>query len=152
MYNKWEAAESRNQILHNRLFLSPMQFGYLSLAIISLNFLHPIICTFRLFRYIITWINEQTKATIQHCFFVPQEKSSDTCPAEEAWEALPEEVQAGELGYWGLLTQQRGVELLFFFDLTFLSSNIDEQSAQSHVLDKMTEEEDDAYDFSTDYV
>ncbi|XP_008511334.1 guanine nucleotide-binding protein-like 3 isoform X2 [Equus przewalskii] len=50
------------------------------------------------------------------------EKSSDTCPAEEAWEALPEEVQA------------------------------DEQSAQSHVLDKMTEEEDDAYDFSTDYV
>ncbi|XP_014648399.1 PREDICTED: guanine nucleotide-binding protein-like 3 isoform X1 [Ceratotherium simum simum] len=50
------------------------------------------------------------------------EKSSDMSPAEEAWEVLPEEFQA------------------------------DEQSAQSYVLDKITEEEDDAYDFSTDYV
>ncbi|XP_057560934.1 guanine nucleotide-binding protein-like 3 isoform X2 [Hippopotamus amphibius kiboko] len=50
------------------------------------------------------------------------EKSSDMSPAEEACKALPEESQAGE------------------------------QSAPSLVLDKMTEEEDDAYDFSTDYV
>lgn len=35
--------------------------------------------------------------------------------------------------------------------LTFLFSNIDE-SALSYISAKMTEEEDDAYDFSTDYV
>ena len=39
----------------------------------------------------------------------------------------------------------------FFLNLTFLS-NIDKQSAPSFVLDKTTEEEDDAYDFSTDCV
>ncbi|XP_061052952.1 guanine nucleotide-binding protein-like 3 [Eubalaena glacialis] len=50
------------------------------------------------------------------------EKSSDMSPAEEACEALPEDSQA------------------------------DKQSAPSFILDKMTEEEDDAYDFSTDYV
>ncbi|XP_058931994.1 guanine nucleotide-binding protein-like 3 [Kogia breviceps] len=50
------------------------------------------------------------------------EKSSDMSPAEEACEALPEESQA------------------------------DKQSAPSFILDKMTEEEDDAYDFSKDYV
>ncbi|XP_045435041.1 guanine nucleotide-binding protein-like 3 isoform X2 [Pipistrellus kuhlii] len=32
------------------------------------------------------------------------------------------------------------------------ASNIDEQSAQSHVLDRKSEEKEDAYDFSTDYV
>lgn len=31
-------------------------------------------------------------------------------------------------------------------------SRADKQSAPSFVLDKMTEEEDDVYDFSTDYV
>ena len=35
---------------------------------------------------------------------------------------------------------------------TFLSSNIDEQSEQPYVLDRVPEEEDDAYNFSTDYV
>ncbi|KAI5174461.1 guanine nucleotide-binding protein-like 3 isoform X1 [Manis pentadactyla] len=50
------------------------------------------------------------------------EKSSDESLAEEAWEALPGESQAVE------------------------------QPAQSHVLDAMAEEEDDAYDFSTDYI
>ncbi|XP_059795871.1 guanine nucleotide-binding protein-like 3 [Balaenoptera ricei] len=50
------------------------------------------------------------------------EKSSDMSPAEEACEALPEDSEA------------------------------DKQSAPSFILDKMTEEEDDAYDFSTDYV
>ncbi|XP_059967569.1 guanine nucleotide-binding protein-like 3 [Mesoplodon densirostris] len=50
------------------------------------------------------------------------EKSSDMSPAEEACEALPEDSQA------------------------------DKQSAPSFILDKVTEEEDDAYDFSTDYV
>ncbi|KAM8758715.1 guanine nucleotide-binding protein-like 3 [Rhynchonycteris naso] len=50
------------------------------------------------------------------------EKNSDVSPAQEAWEALPEESQA------------------------------DEQSAQSYTLERMTEEEDDTYDFSTDYV
>ena len=43
------------------------------------------------------------------------------------------------------------ITFTFFFNLTFLY-NIDKQSAPSFVLDKMTEEEDDAYDFSTDYV
>ncbi|KAM5315428.1 guanine nucleotide-binding protein-like 3 isoform 2-T2 [Glossophaga mutica] len=50
------------------------------------------------------------------------EESSDTSPPKEAWEALPEEAQA------------------------------DEQSEQSHILDRVPEEEDDAYNFSTDYV
>ncbi|KAM9076429.1 guanine nucleotide-binding protein-like 3 [Megaptera novaeangliae] len=50
------------------------------------------------------------------------EKSSDMSPAEEACEALPEDSEA------------------------------DKQSAPSFILDKMSEEEDDAYDFSTDYV
>ncbi|KAB0370376.1 hypothetical protein FD755_018338 [Muntiacus reevesi] len=50
------------------------------------------------------------------------DESLDMSPAEEACEALPEKSQA------------------------------DKQSAPSFVLDKMTEEEDDAYDFSTDYV
>ncbi|XP_019483650.1 PREDICTED: guanine nucleotide-binding protein-like 3 [Hipposideros armiger] len=50
------------------------------------------------------------------------EKSSDMSPVKEAWEVLHEESQA------------------------------DEQSARCYVLDKMTEEEDDAYDFSIDYV
>ncbi|XP_032503682.1 guanine nucleotide-binding protein-like 3 isoform X2 [Phocoena sinus] len=50
------------------------------------------------------------------------EKSSDMFPEEEACEALPEDSQS------------------------------DKQSAPSFILDKMTEEEDDAYDFSTDYV
>ncbi|XP_007451929.1 PREDICTED: guanine nucleotide-binding protein-like 3 [Lipotes vexillifer] len=50
------------------------------------------------------------------------EKSSDMSPAEEACETLPEDSQS------------------------------DKQSAPSFILDKMTEEEDDAYDFSTDYV
>ncbi|KAB0396553.1 hypothetical protein E2I00_008012 [Balaenoptera physalus] len=50
------------------------------------------------------------------------EKSSDMSPAEEACEALPEDSEA------------------------------DKQSAPSFILDKMTEEEDDTYDFSTDYV
>ncbi|TKC41529.1 guanine nucleotide-binding protein-like 3 [Monodon monoceros] len=50
------------------------------------------------------------------------EKSSDMSPEEEACEALPEDSQS------------------------------DKQSAPSFILDKMTEEEDDAYDFSTDYV
>ncbi|XP_026976858.1 guanine nucleotide-binding protein-like 3 [Sagmatias obliquidens] len=48
--------------------------------------------------------------------------SSDMSPEEEACEALPEDCQS------------------------------DKQSAPSFILDKMTEEEDDAYDFSTDYV
>ncbi|XP_036990603.2 guanine nucleotide-binding protein-like 3 isoform X2 [Artibeus jamaicensis] len=50
------------------------------------------------------------------------EKSSDMSPPKEAWEALPEEAQA------------------------------DEQSEQSYVLDRVPEEEDDAYNFNTDYV
>uniref|UniRef100_A0AC11DFW2 G protein nucleolar 3 n=1 Tax=Ovis aries TaxID=9940 RepID=A0AC11DFW2_SHEEP len=50
------------------------------------------------------------------------DESLDMSPAEEACEALPEKSQA------------------------------EKQSAPSFVLDKMTEEEDDAYDFSTDYV
>ncbi|XP_060164363.1 guanine nucleotide-binding protein-like 3 [Globicephala melas] len=50
------------------------------------------------------------------------EKRSDMSPEEEACEALPEDCQS------------------------------DKQSAPSFILDKMTEEEDDAYDFSTDYV
>ena len=84
---------------------------------------------------------------ILHRFFVPQEESLAMVPAEETW-ALPEEFQAGGLvegftnnkaAWYGILT------------LTFLFSNIDE-SAQSYISDKMTEEEDDAYDFSTDYV
>ncbi|XP_065741447.1 guanine nucleotide-binding protein-like 3 [Phocoena phocoena] len=50
------------------------------------------------------------------------EKSSDMFPEEEACEALPEDSQS------------------------------DKQSAPPFILDKMTEEEDDAYDFSTDYV
>ncbi|XP_022428624.1 guanine nucleotide-binding protein-like 3 [Delphinapterus leucas] len=50
------------------------------------------------------------------------EKSSDMSPEEEACEVLPEDSQS------------------------------DKQSAPSFILDKMTEEEDDAYDFSTDYV
>ena len=56
-------------------------------------------------------------------------------------------------GWKGLPTKKYDTELLllFFFNLTFLY-NIDKQSAPSFVLDKMTEEEDDAYDFSIDYV
>ncbi|XP_066206787.1 guanine nucleotide-binding protein-like 3 [Saccopteryx leptura] len=50
------------------------------------------------------------------------EKNLDMTLAQEAWEALPEGSQAGE------------------------------QSAQSYTLDRMIEEEDDTYDFSTDYV
>ncbi|XP_004676627.1 PREDICTED: guanine nucleotide-binding protein-like 3 isoform X2 [Condylura cristata] len=50
-------------------------------------------------------------------------KSSDIPPAENAWEVLPKESKADE-----------------------------QQSIQSFVLDKMTEDSDDAYDFSTDYV
>ncbi|XP_045687895.1 guanine nucleotide-binding protein-like 3 isoform X3 [Phyllostomus hastatus] len=50
------------------------------------------------------------------------EKSSDMSPPKEAWEALPEEAQA------------------------------DEQSEQSYILDRVPEEEDDAYNFTTDYV
>ncbi|KAF4023980.1 hypothetical protein G4228_015771 [Cervus hanglu yarkandensis] len=50
------------------------------------------------------------------------DESLDMSPAEEACEAPPEKSQA------------------------------DKQSAPSFVLDKTTEEEDDAYDFSTDYV
>ncbi|XP_032956867.1 guanine nucleotide-binding protein-like 3 [Rhinolophus ferrumequinum] len=49
-------------------------------------------------------------------------KSSDVSPARETWEVLPEESQA------------------------------DEQAARCDVLDGITEEEDDAYDFSIDYV
>uniref|UniRef100_A0A8C3WZM5 Guanine nucleotide-binding protein-like 3 n=1 Tax=Catagonus wagneri TaxID=51154 RepID=A0A8C3WZM5_9CETA len=51
------------------------------------------------------------------------EKSSDRPPAEEACEAVPEGSQAAG-----------------------------DQSARSFVLEKMTEEDDDAYDFNTDYV
>ncbi|KAM9186164.1 guanine nucleotide-binding protein-like 3 [Dugong dugon] len=51
------------------------------------------------------------------------EKSSDMSPVEETWQALPEESQAGE--------------------------QFSSQEARSFVLDK---EEEDAYDFSTDYV
>ncbi|KAM9592994.1 guanine nucleotide-binding protein-like 3 [Trichechus inunguis] len=54
------------------------------------------------------------------------EKSSDMSPVEETWQALPEESQAGE--------------------------QFGSQEARSFVLDKTTKEEDDAYDFSTDYV
>lgn len=51
------------------------------------------------------------------------EKSSDMFPpTKEAWKALPEDAQA------------------------------DEQSEQSYILDRVPEEEDDAYNFSTDYV
>ncbi|XP_036911657.1 guanine nucleotide-binding protein-like 3 isoform X2 [Sturnira hondurensis] len=50
------------------------------------------------------------------------EKSSDMSPPKEAWEALPEEAQA------------------------------DEQSEQLYVLDRVPEEQDDAYNFNTDYV
>lgn len=50
------------------------------------------------------------------------EKSLDMSSAKETWEALLDESQA------------------------------DEQSAQSYVLDGMSEEEDDAYNFTTDYV
>lgn len=38
-----------------------------------------------------------------------------------------------------------------FLNVIFLSY-IDEQSARCYILDGMTEEEDDAYDFSIDYV
>ena len=79
-------------------------------------------------------------------------------PAEEACEILPEKSQAGELG--GKVFQQRSmIQNYFYFkkkkkktQQTSFLSNIDKQSAPSFVLDKMTEEEDDAYDFSTDYV
>lgn len=50
------------------------------------------------------------------------EKSSDMSLPKEAWEALPEEAQA------------------------------DEQSEQSYILDRVPEEEGDAYNFTTDYV
>lgn len=70
-------------------------------------------------------------------------------PAKEAW--------AGELGGGrrGLITNP--LELLLLKKtrkktLTFLFSNIDEQSTQSYALDRISEEEDDAYNFSTDYV
>ncbi|XP_059878638.1 guanine nucleotide-binding protein-like 3 isoform X1 [Delphinus delphis] len=53
---------------------------------------------------------------------VDEGDSSDMSPEEEACEALPEDCQS------------------------------DKQSAPSFILDKMSEEEDDAYDFSTDYV
>ncbi|XP_019803013.1 guanine nucleotide-binding protein-like 3 [Tursiops truncatus] len=53
---------------------------------------------------------------------VDEGDGSDMSPEEEACEALPEDCQS------------------------------DKQSAPSFILDKMTEEEDDAYDFSTDYV
>ena len=82
------------------------------------------------------------------------DESLDMSPAEEACEAPPEKSQAGE---WGRkVFQQRSMiqnyfYLFFFLNLTFLS-NIDKQSAPSFVLDKTTEEEDDAYDFTTDYV
>lgn len=47
-------------------------------------------------RYAVPWINEQTRATNLVLFLcVPQEKSSDVSGAGEAWEALPEESQAG---------------------------------------------------------
>ncbi|XP_054451625.1 guanine nucleotide-binding protein-like 3 [Pteronotus mesoamericanus] len=49
-------------------------------------------------------------------------KSLDMFPTKEAWEALPEESQA------------------------------DKQSEQSYVLDRVPEEDDDAYNFSTDYI
>lgn len=57
-------------------------------------------CIFRgFFSYVIIWINEQTQGLlIQYFFFVPQEKSSDMSPPKEAWKALPEEAQEGELG------------------------------------------------------
>lgn len=75
-------------------------------------------------------------------------------PAEEACETLSEKSRAGELG--GKVFQQRSmIQNYFYFfkkkKISFLS-NIDKQSAPSFVLDKMTEEEDDVYDFSTDYV
>ncbi|XP_007950281.2 guanine nucleotide-binding protein-like 3 [Orycteropus afer afer] len=54
------------------------------------------------------------------------EECSDVCPMEETWEALPEESRAGE--------------------------QFGNQGVTSFVLDKMTQEEDDAYDFSIDYV
>ncbi|XP_049572015.1 guanine nucleotide-binding protein-like 3 isoform X1 [Orcinus orca] len=53
---------------------------------------------------------------------VDEEGDVNMSPEEEACEALPEDCQS------------------------------DKQSAPSFILDKMTEEEDDAYDFSTDYV
>ena len=83
---------------------------------------------------------------------LPQDERLDMSPAEEACEALPEKSQAGE---WVERSSNKEVwyriTFTFFFNLTFLY-NIDKQSAPSFVLDKMTEEEDDAYDFSTDYV
>ncbi|TEA39413.1 hypothetical protein DBR06_SOUSAS2110187, partial [Sousa chinensis] len=60
--------------------------------------------------------------TDQECVDEGDVSISDMSPEEEACEALPEDCQS------------------------------DKQSAPSFILDKMTEEEDDAYDFSTDYV
>ncbi|XP_049719236.1 guanine nucleotide-binding protein-like 3 [Elephas maximus indicus] len=54
------------------------------------------------------------------------EKNSDMSPTEDTWEAFPEESQAGK---------------------QFCS-----QEARSFAMDKTIKEEEDAYDFSTDYV
>lgn len=56
-------------------------------------------CTFGDFPQVHNWIDEQTRATTTALFpFVPKKKSSNMSPAEEDWEVLPEESQAGELG------------------------------------------------------
>lgn len=53
----------------------------------------------------------------------------------------------------GVLTKQHGIESLLLFEnkISLFSCNIGEQSTRSFILDKIIEE-DDAYDFSTDYV
>lgn len=73
--------------------------------------------------------------------------------AEEAWEAPPEESQAGGASWVEGFTNKATWCGIAFFFLTslFISSNID-GSAPPYISDKMAEEEDDAYDFSTDYV
>lgn len=53
-------------------------------------------------------------------------------------------------GAKGSPAKQHGVTMVLLLHKTLFSSNIGEQSAQSSILDKT--EEDDAYDFSTDYV
>lgn len=73
------------------------------------------------------------------------------CGAEEDWEALPEESQAGGAAWVEGFTNKAAWYQIAYFKKIFLFSNIDE-SALSYISDKMTEEEDDAYDFSTDYV
>lgn len=87
-------------------------------------------------------------------FFGPQAESSGVPPVEDAREMLPVESTASESGTKDLLSQHNLSTVGFIFVykiLLFFFSNTDKPPDRSFTLDEMSQEDDD-YDFKTDYL